>query len=251
MTITIALYLFVLGLVCGSFFNVVGLRVPVKKSIVHPPSHCTGCGTRLTKRDLMPVISYLLARGRCRHCHASVSVVYPLGELATGLLFVAVYLRFGLSLELLAGLLLVSLAVIVSVSDLAYMLIPNRILLFFLPLLLLARVLHHDLPLWQYALGALAGGGVLLLIHLASRGGMGLGDMKLFAICGLVLGTVQIGTALLLACLAGTLIGGMLLLLGIVKRKQPIPFGPFLAFGTLAAYLFGDALLSEYWSILS
>ncbi|NBD25345.1 prepilin peptidase [Paenibacillus glycinis] len=251
MTIAFSLYLFVLGLVCGSFFNVVGLRVPVKKSIVHPPSHCTSCGMRLAKRDLVPVFSYLLAGRKCRQCGAPVSFVYPLGELATGLLFAAVYLRFGISLELIAGLLLVSLAVIVTVSDLSYMLIPNSVLLAFLPLFIFARLVYHEQPLWQYALGAVLGGGALLLVHVASRGGMGFGDIKLFAVCGLVVGPSELAVALLVACLTGTVIGGLLLLLRIVRRKQPIPFGPFLALGTLAAYFFGDAMIRGYLSILS
>ncbi|MBB3108728.1 leader peptidase (prepilin peptidase)/N-methyltransferase [Paenibacillus phyllosphaerae] len=251
MTIAIAIYLFILGLACGSFYNVVGLRVPAKQSVVHPPSHCTSCGTQLRRRDLVPVLSYVLSKGKCRHCGAGVSFVYPLGELLTGLLFAGMYLRFGFTLDMLMGLLLVSLSVIITVSDLKYQLIPNTILLAFLPFLAVLRVYHHDLPLWEYLLGALVGGGVIVLVILLSRGGMGLGDAKLLAVLGLVVGYKLILIALFLACLVGTLIGGPLLALRIVKRKQPIPFGPFLALGTLLAYCYGDQLLNSYLSLIS
>ncbi|MBP3966848.1 prepilin peptidase [Paenibacillus lignilyticus] len=251
MTTALAIYLFILGLVCGSFFNVVGLRVPLKQSLIHPSSHCTSCQTKLRKRDLIPLFSYLFARGRCRHCGTSVSPLYPLGEFITGLLFMSMFLYSGLGTELFTGLLLVSLSVIITVSDLKYMLIPNNVLLTFLPMLLLSRLLHHDQPLWHYAVGALLGGGMLLLINLISRGQMGLGDAKLFFVCGLAIGLPHILVAMLLACLTGSIVGGTLQLLHLVKRKQPIPFGPFLAIGTLAAYCFGDDLIKGYLAIIT
>ena len=138
MTLTISIYLFILGLVCGSFYNVVGLRVPLGQSLVRPPSSCPSCGHRLTARDLFPVLSYMVSRGRCRHCAASVPALYPAGELATGLLFLWAYLRFGPTIQGLIGVLLASLAVIVTVSDMRYMRIPNAVLLAFLPVLLRA-----------------------------------------------------------------------------------------------------------------
>ncbi|MFB9325205.1 prepilin peptidase [Paenibacillus aurantiacus] len=250
MTIAIAIYLFIVGLVCGSFFNVVGLRVPAKQSVIRPPSHCTSCKTQLGSRDLIPVFSWLLARRQCRHCGTKVSFVYPLGELATGVLFAGMYLRFGLSLELISALLLASLLVIITVSDLKYMLIPNKVLLFFLPFMIVARILHHELPLWQYIGGALFGGGILLLVHLFSGGRMGFGDIKLFAVLGLVIGLPNTIVALLLSCLLGVVIGGMLQMLGLIERKQPVPFGPFLAVGSLIAYAFGQVIIDGYFSIL-
>ncbi|SFT29457.1 A24 family peptidase [Paenibacillus sp. BC26] len=251
MTTALAIYFFILGLVCGSFFNVVGLRVPLRQSLIHPPSHCTSCQTRLRKRDLIPLFSYLFARGRCHHCGITVSPVYPFGEAITGILFMSMFLLLGTSLELLTGLLLVSLSIIITVSDLKYMLIPNKVLIAFLPLLVLARLLHHDQPLWHYAVGAILGGGMLLLINLLSRGQMGLGDAKLFFVCGLAIGLPHILVAMLLACLTGSIVGGTLQLFHLVKRKQPIPFGPFLAIGTLAAYCFGDDLIKGYLAIIT
>ena len=131
----------IFGLVFGSFYNVVGLRVPLKKSIVTPPSRCGSCNRRLQAIDLIPVFSYLLLRGECRTCGAKVSPIYAITELATGLLFALAMWRFGLTWELAVAFVFISLLVIINVTDIAYMLIPNKILLFFLPLLIIARIL--------------------------------------------------------------------------------------------------------------
>ncbi|MFD2328291.1 prepilin peptidase [Cohnella sp. GCM10020058] len=252
MTILLYIYLFALGAVLGSFYNVVALRVPAGESIVSPPSRCPRCGTRLTGRDLIPIASWLLSRGRCRHCKAPVSPLYPLGEAATGLLFVWVYASFGWSPAAIIGLLLVSLCVIVTVSDLATMLIPNKVLLFFAPLLAAAcLLLPNDIPWWSHLLGAAVGGGVLLLVVIVSRGGMGLGDVKLFAVLGFVVGLPNTAVAFVAACLAGTLVGGVLLATGVVKRKQPVPFGPFLALGACLAYGYGADIIDYYLSLFT
>ncbi len=131
MIIIIYLYLLALGLVLGSFYNVVGLRVPKKESLIKPPSHCPQCGRRLAYRDLVPVFSWLFLKGQCRTCKAPIPAFYPIMELATGLLFVLMLWRFGLSGELFVALALVSLLIIITITDLKYMLIPDKILLFF------------------------------------------------------------------------------------------------------------------------
>ncbi|WP_054957510.1 prepilin peptidase [Paenibacillus dakarensis] len=248
MTTMLAIYITILGMVLGSFFNVVGLRIPVGKSVVRPPSQCGACHKQLTGRDLIPVFSFLLAGGRCRHCGAKVSVIYPLGEALTGLLFLWVYLRFGLTAEGIIGFLLVSMLIMITVADLKYMRIPNRILLFFLPILGALILIFHVAPLGQHVLGALLGGGVMLL--LAWFGGMGMGDVKLFALCGFVVGFPGVILAFLAACLCGVLVGGILLLLGVIKRRQPIPFGPWLALGTLITYGYGSQIISGYLSLI-
>lgn len=249
MTLFISFYLFILGLILGSFYNVVGLRVPVRESIVHPPSRCSSCETRLKFLDLIPVVSYFISRGKCRHCGTRVSPLYPLGELATGLLFVWMYLTFGISWETLIGLLLVSLSVIITVSDLKYMLIPNRILLFFAPLFLVVRFLYPLESVWLHLWGALVGGGVLLLVVILSRGGMGLGDVKLLLLLGWVLGLYHVIPAFILSCLIGSVVGGVLMLFKIVKPKQPIPFGPFLLIGALISFVYGSTIIEFYLSI--
>ncbi|PZD95083.1 prepilin peptidase [Paenibacillus sambharensis] len=246
MDAAVGAYLFVLGLVLGSFYNVVGLRLPRGESVIYPPSSCGSCGMRLRARHLVPVFSYIASRGRCGGCRAKISLLYPAGELATGLLFVWVYSLHGVSEGLWTGLLLVSLSVMVTIADLKYMLIPNKLLLLFLVPLVAAVSFTSELPLWNHALGALTGGAVLLLIVIVSKGGMGMGDVKLFALLGWVLGLPLVLLALIMACLAGTVIGGTLLLTGHIQRKQPVPFGPFLAVGALAAYGYGAAIVDWY-----
>ncbi|WP_410512580.1 prepilin peptidase [Paenibacillus sp. BR2-3] len=248
MTIFIATYITLLGLILGSFYNVVGLRVPAKESLLHPPSHCPNCNTQLKHRDLFPVFSYLLSRGKCPYCGTSVSSLYPLGEAATGLLFLWVYLQFGFTGKGLLGFLLVSLSVIVTVADLKYMLIPNKVLLFFLPLFVVLVPLFAKGPLGHNLLGAVLGG--CLILPFALLGGMGMGDAKLFALLGGVIGFPNVILAFLLACLLGSVVGGLFILFGVVKRKQPIPFGPWLAAGTLIAYGYGSFIISTYLSLI-
>ncbi|MDU0200205.1 prepilin peptidase [Paenibacillus sp. MAH-36] len=251
MTLLIASYIFILGLVLGSFFNVVALRVPAKQSVINPPSACPKCGTKLKAKDLIPVISYIFTRGQCRYCGTKVSILYPLGELATGLLFLWVYVHFGITVESLIALTLVSLLVIITVSDLSYMLIPNKILIVFFPIFIVLRfIFPGDQAWWSYVLGAVIGGGIIVLIAILSRGGMGMGDAKLLIVCGAVLGLSHIMVAFVLACMIGSLIGGLLLLLKITKRKQPIPFGPSLALGILISYGYGSDMIKAYLTLL-
>ncbi|WP_339251759.1 prepilin peptidase [Paenibacillus sp. FSL P2-0136] len=248
MTTFIAIYITLLGLTLGSFFNVVGLRIPAGESLVHPPSQCPKCRTRLTGMDLIPVVSYLFSRGKCRHCGTPISPVYPLGEAATGFLFLVMYLRLGLTLEGVTGILLVCLAVIITVSDLRYMLIPDKVLLFFTPLFLVLVPCLAKVSLGAHLLGALCGGGILLL--LALFGGMGVGDVKLFALLGWIIGWPNVILAFLIACALGAGVGGILQWSGVIQRKQPVPFGPFLALGALLSFLFGPDIISAYLSFI-
>ncbi|OWR27557.1 prepilin peptidase [Saccharibacillus sp. O23] len=250
MTILIAIYVTIVGLLFGSFFNVVGLRVPVGESIVHPPSRCGSCNTRLGAKDMVPVFSYMFSKGRCRHCGVKFSPIYPLFEAATGIFFLWTYLRFGLTVTAAIGIVLVSLSIIVTVADLTYMRIPNKVLLFFAPILIVLRFIWMDAPWWHYVLGGLFGGGLILLVGILSKGGMGMGDVKLFALCGLALGIGPAVLAFMLACALGTIFGLLLIALKVVQRKQPIPFGPWLALGTLIAYLYGTQIIGGYLSLI-
>jgi leader peptidase (prepilin peptidase) / N-methyltransferase len=177
---------FILGLVFGSFFNVIGLRVPLKKSIVSPRSACSNCGHTLHPSELIPVFSYVLQKGKCRNCGAHISILYPLIELLTGCLFVFALIQIGFQMELLIALSLISLLVIIVVSDLAYMLIPDRILLLFLLIFIIERFFIPLDSWWNSIIGALGAFVVILLIALVSNGGMGGGDIKLFGVLGFV-----------------------------------------------------------------
>lgn len=239
----------IVGLVCGSFYNVVGLRVPKGESIVNPPSHCTSCEKQLTALELIPVFSYVIQRGKCKGCGVKVSPIYCLTEIVTALLFAFCYVKFGFTAELAAALLLVSLLVIINVSDLTYMLIPNKILLFFLPLLVVARIISPLEPWWDSLLGAIIGFSILLLIAVVSKGGMGGGDIKLFFLIGVELGTIHTLLTLFLASVVGMIVGMIVLKVRGQGRKTPVPFGPSIAVGALIAYFYGNQLIEWYWQL--
>lgn len=246
MTAVVTGLFFIYGLVFGSFYNVVGLRVPNGESIVHPPSHCPKCSRRLTVLDLVPVFSYIFLRGKCRGCGSKISFVYPLMELITGVLFAFAFWHFGWSLELGVALVFYSLLVVLTVSDLAYMLIPDKFLLFFgIPLIVL-RIFEPLDPWWDSYLGAAVGFTLLLLIAIVSRGGMGGGDIKLFLVIGIVLGTIQSLVVLGLASVIGLIFGIISLRLAKKGRKTPIPFGPSIAIAAVIVHLYGQQLIDWY-----
>lgn len=246
MEFVILCLLFIYGLVFGSFFNVVGLRIPKGESIVRPPSHCTVCDRNLTVKDLVPVFSYVFLKGKCRGCGTKIHWVYPVMELATGLLFAFAYYQLGFTFELVVALLFISLLVIITVSDIAYMLIPDKILLFFLIPLIVLRVFEPLSPWWDSIVGAVVGFGVLFLIAIVSKGGMGGGDIKLFFVIGIVLGWVPTLLTLFLASIIGTVIGVISLRRTKQGRKTPIPFGPSIAIAAIIAYFYGESLVDWY-----
>ncbi|MEH6938887.1 prepilin peptidase [Bacillus sp. JJ664] len=250
MMILLYLYFFILGLVFGSFFNVVGLRVPLKISIVSPRSACSNCGHTLHSRELVPVFSYVLQKGKCRSCGVHISILYPLIELITGCLFVFALYQIGFQIELLIALTFISLLIIIVVSDLAYMLIPDRILLFFLPIFIIERYYIPLDPWWNSIVGAVGAFIVLFFIAIVSNGGMGGGDVKLFGVLGLVLGWKLILITFMIACFIGTVFGLASMKAGKVEKRNPIPFGPFIAIGGLISYFYGNELLNWYLSIL-
>ncbi|MEG0258618.1 MAG: prepilin peptidase [Lysinibacillus sp.] len=238
------------GLVLGSFFNVVGLRVPKKESIVRPPSHCTTCNRQLTALDLIPVLSYIFLRGKCRGCGQKIAWIYPFMELVTGLLFVLAYWQLGFSLEFIVAVLFISLLVIIVVSDIAYMLIPDKVLLFVLPFLIVGRIVSPLEPWWDSILGAVVGFCILYLIAVLSRGGMGGGDIKLFFLLGLVLGTVGALMTLFFASIIGMIVGIFILKARGQGRKTPVPFGPSIALAAIIVYFYGEEVIAWYIGLL-
>ena len=246
MEIVYTVFALIFGLVFGSFFNVVGLRVPKKESISTPPSHCTNCQRQLTLLDLIPVLSYIFLRGKCRTCGAKISPIYLLTEIVTGLLFAFTVWNLGLTIETAVALLFISLLMIIVVSDFAYMLIPDKVLLFFLPFLIIGRILSPLDPWWDSLLGAVIGFGILYLIAVVSKGGMGGGDIKLFFLIGLVLGTMDTLLTLFLAAFIGMIAGIIVLKVRNQGRKTPVPFGPSIALAAIIVYFYGDAMLDWY-----
>ncbi|KAB0441721.1 prepilin peptidase [Lysinibacillus fusiformis] len=246
MEMAYTIIIFLVGLVFGSFYNVVGLRVPRKESLVYPSSHCTSCQRQLTALDIVPVLSYLFLRGTCRGCGFKISWLYPAIELLTGGLFAFAYLELNWSLEFIVALSFISLLVIIVVSDFTYLLIPDKILLFFLPFLVIGRVLSPLTPWWDSLVGALVGFGILYSIAVLSKGGMGGGDIKFFFLIGLVLGTIHTLLTLFFAAFFGMIIGIVVLLKRKQGRQTPIPFGPSIALAATIVYFYGDSFINWY-----
>lgn len=242
---------FVAGLVFGSFFNVVGLRVPAKQSVIRPRSACPRCRRPLTAGELIPVLSYIVQRGKCRTCGAKISPIYPAVELVTGLLFATAPFFVGWSGDLLIALTLISLFMIIVVSDLAYMIIPDKILLIFAGIFFIERIFMPLTPWWDSLLGALLGFSVLFLIAVISKGGMGGGDIKLFTLIGFATGVKTLTLSFLLSVFLGAVFGVIGLAFKFVSKGKPIPFGPFIAAGTLISYYFGDWIVEKYIYLFS
>lgn len=238
---------FLMGTILGSFYNVAGLRIPQNQSIAAPRSHCPHCKQTLSPLELVPVLSYILLGGKCRRCKAPVSALYPAVELSTGILFAAAPLIMGWTAELFVAWTLISLVIIVFVSDFKYMIIPDKVLLFFAAVLIVERIFIPLSPWWDSLAGAGLGFFLLLLIAVISKGGMGGGDIKLYAVIGIVLGVKLVLLSFFLATLFGAAIGGLGMIFGIVQKGKPIPFGPFIGIGTLLAYFYGSELIEWYF----
>ncbi|WP_112181497.1 prepilin peptidase [Paraliobacillus zengyii] len=237
---------FIFGSVFGSFYNVVGLRVPNNNFLESERSYCPRCDKTLHWYELIPIISYLFQAGKCRNCKEKISPLYPTIELSTAFLFSFSYYFLGFQLELVMALILTSLCVIIVVSDITYMLIPNKILLFFLPFLIILRIIDPLEPWWSSIAGAAVGFILLTLIILVSKGGMGAGDMKLFTILGIVLGYKGILLTFFLATIFGTIITLLLLATRRINRKSPVPFGPSICIAALTTYFFGSQIINWY-----
>lgn len=244
----------VLGLVVGSFLNVVVYRVPRGESVVRPRSRCPHCETPIAVRDNVPVLSWLLLHGRCRHCGTAIAARYPLLETSTAVLFALIGARLADDPALPAFLVATAGLVAISAVDLERFLVPNRILyptLFAVaPLLLLAAAVDGDwASLRDAALGGALGFGLLLLVHLVSPRGMGFGDVRLAGLIGVVLGRLSVGHVLLglfLGFLTASVLGLTLIATGRRGRKDRLPFGPFLALGAVLAVLAGRPILDWY-----
>jgi leader peptidase (prepilin peptidase) / N-methyltransferase len=235
------------GLCLGSFLNVVAYRLPAGLSLVSPPSACPGCGVPIRPYDNVPVLSWLVLGGHCRSCERPISPRYPLTEALTGALFAAVVIARGANRTTWLGLIFVAALVAITRIDLEHQIIPNRILapLAVAALVLTAAFEPHQLP--ERLIAAGAAGGFLLAAALAHPGGMGMGDVKLAAVMGLVLGRA-VAPALLVALLAGTVVGiGVMARRGVTEgRRTKIAFGPFLAVGGIVGLFAGRALVGAY-----
>ena len=248
MSFSLAAIAFVPGLAFGSFLNVVAARVPRKRSIVSPGSACMSCGAELAWYDNLPVVSYLLLRGRCRGCGTKIGLVYPAVELLAALLVAACFLVFGLSADAVVASFFCLTLVTVSATDLSHRIVPNVVVLPAAAIVLVAQTLLH--PSLEWALGAFGASFFLFLAALAYPAGMGMGDVKLALLLGAMLGrTVPVAMMVgMIAALVPSIV--LFARYGSKARKMGIPFAPFLALGGIVALFFGDDLLDAYLNLL-
>ena len=237
----------VLGLLVGSFLNVVAYRLPRGESLVAPRSRCPGCAAAIASYDNIPVVSWLLLRGRCRRCGEPISIRYPLVELTTATLFALVVVARDDALGIVLGLLLVTALIPITLIDIELRLIPNRITLPAAVAALIAAVILDVSFVPEQLIAGAAAGGFFLLAVLAYPRGMGMGDVKLAGMLGLYLGRA-VAPALFVALIAGVVVGAVIIArVGAREgRKTAVPFGPFLALGGLFGLFFGDAAMDAY-----
>ena len=235
-----------LGLIIGSFLNVVAYRLPRGESLVTPRSSCTSCGTEVRALDNVPLLSWLFLRGRCRHCKAPISARYPAVELVTAVVFAAIVLVRGISLELLLDLPFAAMLIAVADIDFEHRIVPNRILAPMAVYGLVVSALVRPDALPELLIAAAAAFLFMLLAALAYPGGMGMGDVKLAGVMGLYLG-LAVAPGLLIAFLTGSVVGvAIMLRAGAGARKRALPFAPFMALGALVALVVGPELIDLY-----
>ena len=248
---------FIMGITFGSFFNVCIFRIPEKKSIANPPSHCYNCNTRLKPLDLVPILSWTLLRGKCRYCGQKISSRYALVELLTGILFVLVYSVYGYNVITLYYLLLVSLLVIITFIDIDHYIIPDEVIIFGSVFAIIFNALGQGIGIKDSLLGALiCGGGMLVLIYLIEliikKEVMGGGDIKLFAMTGLFLGVKGGLLTILLSVYVGAIYGIVTIIYSKIKKqeyKSMIPYGPFISVGALVVVLCGTNIINWYMGL--
>lgn len=246
-----AVLIFILGLIVGSFSNVCIFRIPRNESIMYPASHCPKCRSNISPKDNIPLLSYILLKGRCRNCKNKIAIQYPIVELLTGLTYLIIYLTYGLSVQTLIYIILSSALVIIAFIDLNEQIVPDVISL---PGIVIGFILSFFVPYISFvnsALGVVVGGGIILIIGLAGsvifkKEAMGGGDVKLAAMIGAFLGWRYIIISLFLGFFLGALAGIILILSKIKSREDVVPFGPFIVLGSLITLFWGEQIISWY-----
>jgi len=241
----------ILGLIIGSFSNVCIYRIPKNESIVFPASHCPNCHTPIKAIDNVPILSFLLLKGKCRKCGEKISIRYPVVKFLTGAIYLLIFLIYGRSYQTLIYALLSSALIIISFIDLDVQIIPDEISL---PGIVIGLALSFIVPYISYLnslLGIIAGGGIIFLIALAGlaifkKEAMGGGDVKLSAMIGAFIGWKYIIVSLFIGFFIGAIAGILLILLKIRNRDDLVPFGPFIVLGSFITLLWGENILSWY-----
>lgn len=239
--------IFMFGIVIGSFLNVCIFRIPKGENIATTGSHCMSCGHRLRWYDLIPLLSWLMLRGRCRYCHSRISVQYPLVETINGFGYVLIFMLNGYSLDSLILCLFTSCILVLSVIDWQTYEIPFGINVMIFVLGLLRTAMEFD-NLIEHLVGCVCVSGFLLILNLATKGrAMGGGDVKLMAAAGLLLGAKQIVLGFFLGCIIGSVVH--LILMKMQKKGKVLAFGPYLSAGMFVSMLFGDMFVNWYFGM--
>lgn len=210
------------------------------------PSHCTDCNHKLSWKDLIPVLSYIFVKGRCRYCKDKISIRYPLIELLTGIVFIMTFFHYGVSIQFFSTIFLFSALIAISFIDIKHRIIPDGIIITLIVAGVFFNIINSEITWIDSLIGFFAASVPLLTIALVSKGGMGGGDIKLMAAAGLFLGWRLILLSLFISSIIGAVIGIGLVLLGIKKRKDTLPFGPFLSLGIMISLLYGGSIIKWY-----
>jgi leader peptidase (prepilin peptidase) / N-methyltransferase len=245
--------IFLFGLCIGSFLNVCIYRIPESKSIVFPGSMCPDCGNPINFYDNIPVLSFIILRGKCRNCNEPISLRYPVVELLTGVFAVSVFLKFGAGMEAPVYFLFIATLLVITFIDIDHRIIPDVISLPGIVLFFIASLAIPAISIKDSVIGILAGGGILFVIaelylRITGKEGMGGGDVKLLAMIGALIGWQGVLFTIFASSLIGTIIGIMFMLVQGKNLKLAIPFGPFLSIGAVVYVFFGNEFINWYFS---
>lgn len=247
---------FVFGACIGSFLNVCIYRLPESKSIVYPGSACPVCGYRLRSYDNIPILSYVLLRGKCRSCKTVIPVRYLIVELLGGLFAAAVYLKYHISPEALVYFTFIAALLVITFIDLDHRIIPDVVSLPGIAVFFMAAVFILSVPARESLMGILAGGGSLYLVALCyklltRKEGMGGGDIKLLAMIGALIGWQGVAFTIFVSSATGTLVGLAVMVATRKNMKLAVPFGPFLAIGAITFIFFGLQMIDWYFNLMA
>ncbi|WP_461206959.1 prepilin peptidase [Clostridium sp. DL1XJH146] len=244
-------FIFVLGLLIGSFLNVCIYRIPNKESIAFPPSHCTNCDNRIKPYDLIPVLSWIILRGKCRYCGEKISVKYPLIELFTGILFMLIFIKYGYSVDTLKYLILACFLIVIGFIDFntTDVYLVTTLPAFIIGVLFTGVHFFNDQLITTYYIGAFFGYAIIAFIILVTKG-MGWGDAEILGVCGIFLGLKATILTFFLSVVLGAIIGVILIATKVKGRKDYIPFGPYIALAAFVSMFLGNELINWYMGYL-
>jgi leader peptidase (prepilin peptidase)/N-methyltransferase len=249
MTFYLYTLVFITGIFIGSFLNVCIYRIPEEKSIVSPPSSCSECGHRLGFLDLIPVLTYVFNRGRCRYCGAKYSIQYPIIEFLNGVLYLLVFFKYGFEWISVMHCITISLLIVIFMIDLRYKIIPDSLVIFGLLYTIIISIMLIDINIWDKIFGFLFGFFLFLIIALVTNA-MGGGDIKLMGVLGLNFGLKGIIFITIFSFVIGAVISLGLLITKKATRKDQIPFGPFIAISAVTYIFWGNEIINLYFKLI-